>query len=232
MGDYFMDLDHGKTAHAIERELDAGELPTGGGPFQVPLEVFIPEKIDGFIPAEKNISQSRLANGATRLQPITMLTGQAAGTIAALAVKQGVPPRAIQPIHVQRVLLDSGCTLIQRWYADVPWGTELWRATQLLALYEIMDRPGQIDRDSKVSLGSVAEWGVDRPISDQERNQVRARLANIGGGIKPPDVPGTSTRRLRHRRRTQSPSRQRTMNGFITTFVVLLHPGWQSAALP
>ena len=69
----------------------------GGGPFQVPFEVFIPEKLDGFLPAEKNISQSRLANGATRLQPITMLTGQAAGTIAALAVKQGVQPRALDP---------------------------------------------------------------------------------------------------------------------------------------
>jgi hypothetical protein len=122
MGDYFMDLDHGRTAHAIEPDLDAGELPTGGGPFQVPLEVFIPERIDGFIPAEKNISQSRLANGATRLQPITMLTGQAAGTLAALSVNQGVQPRALKPIQVQQSLLESGCTLIQRWYADVPWG--------------------------------------------------------------------------------------------------------------
>ena len=67
MGDYFMDLEHGRTAQAIEPDLDAGEAPKGGGPFQVPFEAFIPEKLDGFLPAEKNISQSRLANGATRL---------------------------------------------------------------------------------------------------------------------------------------------------------------------
>ena len=47
MGDYFMDLDHGKTGHAIEPDLDTGEAPRGGGPFQVPFEVFIPEKVDG-----------------------------------------------------------------------------------------------------------------------------------------------------------------------------------------
>jgi len=179
MGDYFMDLDHGKTAHAFEPDLDAGELPTGGGPFQVPLEVFIPERIDGFVPAEKNISQSRLANGATRLQPITMLTGQAAGTIAALSVKQGIQPRALNPIQVQQSLLESGCTLIQRWHADVPWGTETWRATQLLALHQIMDRPGEIDRDNAIPLAARAQWGVDAEVSDEERNQVLTRLMSL-----------------------------------------------------
>jgi hypothetical protein len=168
MGDYFMDLDHGRTAHAVEADLDAGEAPKGGGPFQVPFEVFIPEKVDGFIPAEKNISQSRLANGATRLQPITMLTGQAAGAIAALAVKQDVQPRAVHPLQVQRALLDAGSTLIQRWYADVPWGTEMWRATQLLSLHKIMDRPGEIDRENAVALASRATWGVNEALKYEE----------------------------------------------------------------
>ena len=176
MGDYFMDLDHGNTAQAIEADLDAGELPKGGGPFQVPFEVFIPEKVDGFLPAEKNLSQSRLANGATRLQPITMLTGQASGAIAALAVKQGVQPRVLDPMQVQRALLDAGSTLIQRWYADVPWGTELWRATQLLSLHQIMDRPGEIDRDNRIALGSVANWGSDKTLAPEEREAVAKKL--------------------------------------------------------
>lgn len=192
MGDYFMDLDHGKTAHAIEADLDGGELPEGGGPFQVPFEVFIPEKIDGFLPAEKNLSQSRLANGATRLQPITILTGQAAGSIAALAVKLGVQPRALDPMQVQRALLDAGSTLIQRWYADVPWGTELWRATQLLSLHGIMDRPGEIDRDNRVALGSVAKWGTEEPLKFEELEVVLGKLDQrfkLGGLPDPPSVP-------------------------------------------
>ncbi len=187
MGDYFMDLDHGKTAHAIEPELDAGELPTGGGPFQVPLEVLIPERIDGFLAAEKNISQSRLANGATRLQPITMLSGQAAGTLAALAVKQNRQPRDVEPLQVQKVLLESGSTLIQRWYRDVPWGTELWRATQLLSLYGIMDRPGGIDRDNTTPLAATTKWGADELIADEERKQVIERLSKLTGRM--PDLP-------------------------------------------
>ena len=73
-----------------------------------------------------------------------MLSGQAAGTIAALSVKQGIQPRALNPIQVQQALLESGCTLIQRWYADVPWGTELWRATQILALHRIMSGAAQL----------------------------------------------------------------------------------------
>jgi hypothetical protein len=184
MGDYFMDLDHGKTSHAIEPDLDPpvaeGELPRGSGPFQVPFEVFIPEKIDGFVPAEKNFAQSRLANGATRLQPITMLTGQAAGAIAAIAVKSNVQPRAVDPKRVQRVLLDAGCTLIQRWYSDVAWATPVWEATQLLSLYQVMDRPGPITRDA-TPLGAGNPWGVSEPLKPLELAKAMSRLAELKG---------------------------------------------------
>jgi hypothetical protein len=183
MGDYFMDLDHGQTSHAIEADLDDKDNPKGGGPFEVPFEVFIPEKIDGFIPAEKNISQSRIANGATRLQPITMLTGQAAGTIAALAVKQGKQPRELEPRAVQSVLLDSGCTLIQRWHSDVPWRSPIWKATQLLSLYQVMDRPGPLTRDRE-PLASAYPWGVNEPLKGDELQKALTRLAELKG-LKP-----------------------------------------------
>jgi hypothetical protein len=110
-----------------------------------------------------------------------MLTGQAGGTIAALAVKQGVQPRALDVVQVQRVLLDSGCTLIQRWYADVPWGTPVWRATQLLALHQIMDRPGAIEQDSRIPLATQAVWGVNEPLERDELRAVITRLAERWG---------------------------------------------------
>jgi hypothetical protein len=180
MGDYFMDLDHGKTSSAIETDLEDQNGPRGGGPFQVSFDVFIPEQVDGFVPAEKNISQSRLANGATRLQPITMLTGQAAGTIAGLSVKSGKQPRQLDPRAVQRVLLDSGCTLIQRWHSDVPWRTPVWKATQLLSLYQVMDRPGPITRDRE-PLAAGYPWGVNELLKADELNSALKRLAELTG---------------------------------------------------
>jgi len=181
MGDYFMDLDHGGTGHAIEADLDSGEAPRGGGPFQVPFEVFIPEKIDGLVLAEKNISQSRLVNGATRLQPITMLDGQAAGAIAALAVKAGVQPRKINPVAVQAALLASGSNLIQRWYEDVKWGTPFWEATQLLSLHKVLDPPGPFVKGRELSMGGGQFWKPTEPLSKEDLATAIARLGELAG---------------------------------------------------
>src|SRR3546814_14814724 len=140
---------------ALEFDLDRSDFTQDNGPFQIPFEVFIPAELDGFLPAEKNFSQSRLVSGATRLQPVTMLTGQAVGTMASLAVSQGVQPRDLDPLRVQLELLDEGSTLIQRWYADVPWKSELWKAVQVLCLSKIMDRTAPTP--SKNDLGNRKE---------------------------------------------------------------------------
>ncbi len=92
---------------SLESKYDIGQ----DGPFVVPLEALIPEKVDGLIAAEKNISQTRLVNGATRLQPITMLTGQAAGALAALSVKQGITPRQVAYGDIKAVLESFGDSL-------------------------------------------------------------------------------------------------------------------------
>ena len=140
IGDYAVDLHGSMTPSCLELDLDrATDAPHqwsehGLGPFAIPLECFIPEKVDGFLPAEKNISQSRLASGATRLQPHTLLMGQAAGAIAALAIEYHVQPRALDPVLVQRALLDAGCTLtIDR--VSAPWGSEKWKSRQLEILH-------------------------------------------------------------------------------------------------
>jgi hypothetical protein len=180
MGDYGMDLDHGDTAHSIEPDLDSGELARNSGPFMVPFESFIPEKIDGFIAAEKNISQSRRASGSTRMQPITVLTGQAAGAIAALSVKQGVQPRQLNPVQVQSALLDTGSTLVPRWHVDVPFRSPIWKATQLLSLYQVMDRKGALSHDRR-TLGIDNPWGVNEPLRPAELESALARLCHLSG---------------------------------------------------
>lgn len=173
INDYSFDL-HG-TEDSLEAGLDEKDYLNATGPFPVPFGVFIPEKVDGFLPAEKNFSQSRLANGATRLQPSTILDGQAAGAIAAMAVKKNLQPRQLNIIDVQAALLAAGDTLMSRWYSDVPHGTPLWQATQLLSLYGMMDRPGPMPKEGL--LGDNALWGAAETVSAEE---IRAVLQQLG----------------------------------------------------
>jgi hypothetical protein len=139
LGDYPVDLHGSMSPPFLELDLDRESdipdraLPKGAGPFAIPFESFIPEQIDGFLPAEKNFSQSRLVNGATRLQPHTLNMGQATGVIAALAVQNQVQPRAVDPGQVQRVLLDAGATLTIR-PVQAAWGTTEWKAQQMETL--------------------------------------------------------------------------------------------------
>ena len=67
-----------------------------GTPFTVPYEALVPESTDGLLACEKNISVSHIANGATRLQPVVLGIGQAAGMAAALCVEKGCEPRDLE----------------------------------------------------------------------------------------------------------------------------------------
>jgi len=111
------------------------------GAFQLPLRSFIPEKIDGFLAAEKNISQSRLANGATRLQPSTMLNGQAVGNIAALAIKFNVQPRQVPAVLVQMEQLNAGAPLYGKFITDLVPETPIWKSVQLCLVNGIFKLP-------------------------------------------------------------------------------------------
>lgn len=145
LGEYPTDL-HGKTDDD-SLEADLGEthskLPNDwegeGGLFQIPLGVFIPEKVDGLLAAEKNISVSRVVNGSTRLQPVTMLTGQAAGAIAALSVKKNVQPRELTAFEVQTALLKSQTRLSLYIFADAPEFSPLWPGIESAVLYGYME---------------------------------------------------------------------------------------------
>lgn len=162
VGDYPTDLHGGRRPEDLEPGLDSpqdrgsiGFTPDRMGAFTVPFEVFVPEALDGFLAAEKNISQSRITNGATRLQPSTMLMGQAAGAIAALSVKHGLQPRHLRPARVQAALLDAKDILyVARGDLHRLVGVEpqsgLWNALQLCLLYGVF-QPGE-------GVGGLRGW--------------------------------------------------------------------------
>ena len=142
IGGYILDLHGANTDSDMEWELDerssSSIVNRPRGPFQVPMNILIPKDTDGFIAAEKNLSMSRLAQGALRLQPITMMTGQAAGALAAVAVREKKQPREVHPLNVQWELLNSGVNLTLCNYTDVPETHPLNKSVQISNLYGLI----------------------------------------------------------------------------------------------
>jgi hypothetical protein len=78
-----------------------------GTPFTIPYGCLVPRSTDGLLVCEKNISVSHIANGATRLQPVVMNIGQAAGMAAALSVSLNCQPRDLPVRFIQDALLQD-----------------------------------------------------------------------------------------------------------------------------
>ncbi len=101
VGDYPIDHHHDKNANAPEIDFINIRIPS----YNIPLGSIIPERIENFLVAEKNISVSNIVNGTTRLQPVVLGIGQAAGMLAAVAVLENKRPSEISVRQVQSELL-------------------------------------------------------------------------------------------------------------------------------
>ena len=78
-----------------------------GTPFAIPYEALVPASVEGLLVCDKNLSVSHIANGATRLQPVVLGLGQAAGMAAALCIEQGCYPRALSVQTLQTALIND-----------------------------------------------------------------------------------------------------------------------------
>lgn len=185
LGDYAVDLHGSATPALLEPGLDRPEdIPhafgnRGVGPFAISFECFIPEKVDGLLPAEKNLSQSRLANGATRLQPSTMLMGQAAGAIAGMAVKYRCRPRDVDPVLVQCALLEARTTLLITPLNDVARKGWEWKPIQLVTTHGML-APDQ------------GKFQPGKPVTGEELKIILNQLS--GATAKSTAAPGPITR--------------------------------------
>ncbi|QNG26564.1 FAD-dependent oxidoreductase [Synechococcus sp. HK01-R] len=106
-----------------------------GTPFCIPYGALVSAEIDNLLAADKAISTSHMANGATRLQPLVLNVGQAAGAAAALAVQLNCRPANLSPLHVQQRLIgdpQAPSAALPLW--DTPWHHPLWRDRQRSAL--------------------------------------------------------------------------------------------------
>lgn len=138
VGDY--PVDHHHSAYSLNHDFpDLHFYPVPS--YSLPLGTLIPRDFDNFIVAEKSISVSNIVNGTTRLQPVCLLIGQAAGVLAASSVKEGKTPRDISVRKIQSVLLNQSAYIQP--YIDVK-PTDLWFApTQKIGATGILRSVGK-----------------------------------------------------------------------------------------
>ncbi len=95
----------------VEFPLQPKSIPWGGRwtgtPFTIPYGALVPVSTDGLLVCEKNISVSHIANGCTRLQPVAINIGQAAGMAAALCIELNCQPRELPIREIQEGLLND-----------------------------------------------------------------------------------------------------------------------------
>jgi hypothetical protein len=79
--------------------------------YQLPYRCLIPKVIDGVIVIGKPISVTHEAHGSTRLMPLVMAEGQAAGIAAKLSIDAQVEVRNVDIAKLQARLLEEGASL-------------------------------------------------------------------------------------------------------------------------
>ena len=98
--------------------------PTGGGqsetdgcphlaqPYDIPMRALQPLKVDNLVLAGRCISGSHRAHASYRVMNIAMAIGQAAGTMAAVSIKDQCCVSKLNYAHVKESLEAQGCNLV------------------------------------------------------------------------------------------------------------------------
>ena len=130
-----------------------------GTPFTIPYGALLSAHTVNLLAADKCISVSHMANGATRLQPLILNIGQAAGLAAALCLALDSDPAALPVSQLQQALISdpvAPAAPLPLW--DTPWHHPHWRQRQRLALEE----PDRLDRHGQLAASHpLAAWKAD-----------------------------------------------------------------------
>jgi len=144
-----------------------------GKPFSIPYKSLIPVKTDGLLVAEKSFSVSHIANGVSRLQPVCMLLGQAAGAAAALSIQRNTQPFLLSTSDLQSALLNDKYappTLVPLF--DITPDNPYRGAIQKLILAQIIDFPkdGNFHPKESISSKTLKTW-LSRAKLTQKKEQ-------------------------------------------------------------
>jgi hypothetical protein len=84
-----------------------------GVSYDVPYRCLVPKRVDNLLVVGRCISVDTRAQECIRVIPPCLATGEAAGTAAALALKQDIPPRRVDVRALQDKLRGAGAILDQ-----------------------------------------------------------------------------------------------------------------------
>jgi hypothetical protein len=103
---YFVDIHdyHGSWLHAP----DKGTQVKNHGAYGIPFRCLLPKDVENLIVAGRCLSSTHVANSSARVMGTCMGMGEAAGTAAALSVKDGIHPRNIDFGSLQKTLESNG----------------------------------------------------------------------------------------------------------------------------
>ena len=79
--------------------------------YDIPYRVLVPETVDGLLVAGRCISCDEVTGNTMRLIVPCLVTGQAAGVAAAIAAREGCPPRAVPVEALRAALIEQGVWL-------------------------------------------------------------------------------------------------------------------------
>ncbi|MBW1984514.1 MAG: FAD-dependent oxidoreductase, partial [Deltaproteobacteria bacterium] len=83
-------------------------MPSTGRYFHVPYGVVLPQKIENLLVAGRAVAGDKTSHAAIRQMMCCVVTGQGAGTAAALSVKDNVTCKQVNISNVQKALEKAG----------------------------------------------------------------------------------------------------------------------------
>lgn len=127
IGDYKVTLDDFLAAREFEDSIGRGAMPAGthtpdgvtmvvydlepGKSMSIPYRCMLPQNKEGLIVAGRCVSYEAPVANCIRCMPQCMVMGEAAGTAAAIAAKQGVTPRNVEISLLQATLRKQNAIL-------------------------------------------------------------------------------------------------------------------------
>ena len=165
VGDYPVDHHHAQYPGKVP-DIPFPKVPS----FSIPLGALIPAGIKGLVVCEKGISVSNIANGTTRLQPVVLLTGQAAGMLASVSVKNKIDPSLIDVRELQTKLVENNCYIMP--FSDITPDDSAWKAVQLICSLGFLKGHGVSEGWSNKTY-----FYPDKIVGEQELNSIQSEIS-------------------------------------------------------